>query len=167
MSLRDQFKKANLISSKDAKRLAHEARVERKEKGREQLEQEEQQRQQALQAASGAERARIQREQRDLDAARAERDEAAAVAAILADEAHRAGPGTVRFYFATADGSLPWLEVSPREAQELRAGQLCVVLAGPEGVHDYRLLPLELAKRVARLRPDVIVHAPRGVVAGR
>src|SRR5262245_2533834 len=167
MSLRDQFKKANLISAKDEKRLAHEARVERKEKGREQLEQEEQQKQQGLQAATAAERARIQREQRDLDAARAERDEAAAVDAILATGAYRAGPGTVRYYFATADGSLPWLEVSPREAQELRAGQLCVVLAGPAGVHDYRLLSLELCKRGARLRPEVIVPAPRGVIAER
>ena len=40
MNLRDQLKKANLISDKKAKQLAHQQRVERKEKGREQLEQE-------------------------------------------------------------------------------------------------------------------------------
>ena len=32
MNLRDQLKKAKLLSEKDAKRLAHEERVDRKEK---------------------------------------------------------------------------------------------------------------------------------------
>lgn len=166
MSLRDQLKKAKLLSEQDARRLAHEARVERKEKGREQIEQEQQQNQKSLQELAAAERARIQREQKELEAARLRREEDAAVAAILAGEAHKAGPGPAKFYFATADGSLPWLEVSPREAQELRAGQLCIVLAGRAGVHDYRLLSLEHTRRVARSRPEVVVFAPRGVVAG-
>ena len=38
--LRDQLKKANLISKKDQKRLEHEQRVRRKKVGREGLEQE-------------------------------------------------------------------------------------------------------------------------------
>ena len=40
MNMRDQLKKAKLLSDKQAKQLAHSQRVERKEKGREQLEQE-------------------------------------------------------------------------------------------------------------------------------
>ncbi len=164
MSLRDQFKKANILSDKDARRLAHEARIERKEKGREQLEQEQQQNQKSLQELSAAERARVQREQRELEAARVEQQEQAAIAAILA-AAQKAGPGTVRYYFEVEDGALPWLEVSPREAQELRAGQVCVVRPGPASVHDYRLLGAELARRVGRLRPEAIVYAPPGIVA--
>ena len=37
--------------------------------------------------------------------------------ALLAD-ARKPGSGTVKFYFAAPDGSLPWLELAPREAQD-------------------------------------------------
>jgi hypothetical protein len=87
------------------------------------------------------------------------------VAALLAD-AKKPGPGAVKFYFEAEDGTLPWLELSPREAQEVRAGQLCVVRGGAAGTHTYRLLGLDACKRVARVRPDVVVFAPRGVKAG-
>jgi uncharacterized protein YaiL (DUF2058 family) len=163
MSLRDQLKKANLLSDKEAKRLAHESRVERKEKGREQLEQEAGARQQELEQLSAKERERTQKEQEAAERQRQQREEHAAVHALLAD-AKKAGGGTTRFYFEAPDGSLPWLELAPREAQEVRAGQLCIVRGGPPGTHTYRLLPLEATKRVARVLPDAIVFAPRGVV---
>ena len=67
MSLRDQLKKANLLSDKDAKRLAHEARVERADKGREQLEAEAAARQQELAQMSAKERERTKAEQEALD----------------------------------------------------------------------------------------------------
>jgi uncharacterized protein YaiL (DUF2058 family) len=165
MSLRDQFKKANLISDKDARRLAHDARIERSQKGREALDQEAKERQQQIEQLQGQERDRNRRDQERLDAERRQREELAAVQALLAS-AKKPGPGTVKFYFAANDGSLPWLEVSPREAQEMRAGAACVVRTGPPATHTYRLLPLEATKRVARLLPEVVVHAPRGVVPG-
>lgn len=165
MSLRDQFKKANLISDKDARRLAHEARLERTEKGREALDQEAQGRQQELEQMQSREREKTRREQERLDAERKQREEFAAVRALLA-AAKKPGPGTVKFYFEAVDGTLPWIEVSPREAQEVRAGQACVVRGGPPSTHTYRVLPLDVAKRVARLLPEVVVHAPRGVVSG-
>lgn len=162
MSLRDQLKKANLLSDKDHKRLAHEARVERSEKGREQLEAEAKARQDELAALGHKERERSKAEQEALDRQRRQREELAAVQALLAD-AKKPGAGTVKFYFAAPDGSLPWLELAPREAQEVRAGQLCIVRGGPAGSHVYRLLPLEATRRVARLLPDAVVYAPRGI----
>lgn len=163
MNLRDQLKQAKLLSDKDAKRLAHEARVERTEKGREQIEQEQQQRKDELQQLQAEERKLTAQQQRELEQQRKEREEAAAVQSILAHETKKAGPGAAKWFFEAPDGSLPWLEVSPREQQELRAGMVCIVRTGPPGTHDYRLLPLELTKRVARLRPEVIAFAPRGV----
>ena len=163
MSLRDQFKKANLISDKDAKRLAHEARVERSTKGREVLEQEAAQRQQEIDRLQKDERERVRRETERLEREKKQREELAAVEVLLAD-AKKPGPGTVRFYFATEDGYLPWLELSPREAQEVRAGALCVVRVGAANTHTYRLLPLEATKRVARLRPEVVALAPRSAL---
>ncbi|MBL8748417.1 MAG: DUF2058 family protein [Planctomycetes bacterium] len=163
MSLRDQFKKANLISDKEARRLQHEARVERTEKGRETLEQEAGTRQREIEQLQARERETARREQERLDVERKQREELAAVQALLAS-AKKPGPGTVRFYFEAVDGSLPWLELSPREAQEVRAGSLCVVRGGPAATHTYRLLPLDATKRLARVMPEVVAHAPRGVV---
>jgi uncharacterized protein YaiL (DUF2058 family) len=163
MSLRDQLKKANLLSDKEARRLAHEARVERKDKGREQLEQESAERQQQLEQMTAQERERVRLEQEAADRQRQQREELAAVQALV-DSARKPGAGTVKFHFEAPDGSLPWLELAPREAQEVRAGQLCVVRGGPPGTHTYRLLPLEATRRVARLLPEVVVLAPRGVV---
>lgn len=163
MSLRDQLKKANLLSDKEHKRLQHEARLERKEKGREGIEAEAGARAQQLEALAAKERERIRLEQEAAEQQKRRRDEAAAVVALLA-EAKKPGPGTVKFYFEAEDGSLPWLELAPREAQEVRAGQTCIVRGGPPGTHTYRLLPLDVCKRVARTRPEVVVHAPRGVV---
>jgi uncharacterized protein YaiL (DUF2058 family) len=162
MSLRDQFKKAKLISDKDSKRLAHEARVERAEKGREVIEKEASERQRDLEQMQSRERERDRRENERAETDRKHREEVLAVRTLL-DDAKKPGPGAVKFYFEIGDGSLPWLELSPREAQEVRAGALCIVRGGPHGTHTYRLLPLEATKRVARVLPDVVVHAPRGV----
>ena len=162
MNLRDQLKNAKLLSDKDARRLAHEARVERTEKGRETIEQEAASRQREVQELAARERERTRREQEQAEQEKKRREEVLAVQALL-QTAKKAGPGTVKFYFEAEDGSLPWLDLSPREAQELRAGQLCVVRSGPAGTHTYRLLALEATKRVARVRPEVIVLAPRGI----
>ena len=163
MSLRDQFKKANLISDKDARRLAHDARVERTEKGQPALDQEAAGRQRELERLQGRERERMRVEQERIEAERKRREEEQAVRALL-DDARKPGPGTVKFYFEANDGTLPWLELSPREAQEVRAGALCVVRRGPAGTHTYRLLPLDATKRLAKVLPEAVVFAPRGVV---
>ncbi|MSR38845.1 MAG: DUF2058 family protein [Planctomycetes bacterium] len=162
MSLRDQLKKANLISDKDARRLAHEARVERTDKGVQQIEKEQQQRQQELVRLQTSDRDKTAKEQQQIEAQKKLRDEAAAVEAILANECRRPSPGPAKFYFQTDDGSLPYLEMSPRDAQQVQSGALCIVRNGPRGTHDYRLLTTELARRVFRLRPERIVFAPRG-----
>jgi hypothetical protein len=163
MNLRDQLKKANLLSEKQAKQLAHQQRVERKEKGREQLEQEAQQRQDEVQKLREEGRERTRKEQEALDRERRRREEQVAVEQLL-QSAKKPGPGSVKFYFATVEGALPWLELSSREAQEVRAGQLCVVRSGPEGTHTYRLLPADAARRVHAARPDAVAFAPKGVL---
>lgn len=163
MNLRDQLKKANLISDKKAKQLAHQQRVERKGKGREQLEQEAQERQDEVQQLRDEGRQKTRKEQAALDRERLRKQEQEAVGQLL-ESAKKPGPGTVKFYFATREGALPWLDLSSREAQEVRAGQLCVVRSGPVGTHTYRLLPADAAKRVHQARPDAIAFAPQGVL---
>ena len=161
--LRDQLKKAKLMSGKDAKRLAHQERVERKEKGREELEKEHAERERELAAKRGAVRAKNRQQQALLEEQRKQREEEAACRDILA-EARKPGPGTVQWFFQTVDGWLPWLEVSPQEVNQLRSGMLSVVRTGAPGTHSYKLLSTELARRVAKLFPDAVVHAPKGVL---
>lgn len=165
MSLRDQFKKAKLLSDKDSKRLAHEARVERSEKGREALEMEAKQRHQEVEAVQKREREKTRREQDERERERRQAEEVAAARALIA-AARKPGPGPVKFYFAAGDGSLPWLELSPREAQELSSGVLCVVRTGPPSTHTYGLVSLDAGRRVARSLPDALVHAPKGIRQG-
>jgi uncharacterized protein len=163
MNMRDQLKKAKLLSDKQAKQLAHAQRVERKEKGREQLEQEALDRKQEVEGLRAKERENTRRDQAEIERQRKRREEQVAIDVLLAS-AKKPGPGAVKFYFAARDGSLPWLELSPREAQEVSAGQLVVVRGGPVGTHVYRLLAVDAARRVANVRPDALVYAPKGVI---
>jgi hypothetical protein len=163
MNMRDQLKKAKLLSDKQAKQLAHKQRVERKEKGREQIEEEQQSRKMEVAEMRAQTAAETRRDQQEIEKQRKQREEQVAIDVLIAD-AKKPGPGPVKFYFAARDGSLPWLDLSPREAQEVGAGQLCVVRGGPVGTHVYRLLPADSARRVAQSRPDALVYAPKGVI---
>lgn len=163
MNMRDQLKKAKLLSDKQAKQLAHKQRVERKEKGREKLEQEQEARKAEVQEMRRQSAEGTRREQQEIEKRKKQREEQVAIDVLLQD-ARKPGPGPVKFYFAARDGSLPWLDLSPREAQEVSAGQLCVVRGGPAGTHVYRLLPVDSARRVAQARPDALVYAPKGVI---
>ncbi|GAB4150413.1 MAG: hypothetical protein Fur0037_18920 [Planctomycetota bacterium] len=162
--LRDQLRKARILSDKEARRIAHEQRVERKQKGREELERENEERERELLRLKEAERREAARRQKEMEEQRKLREELAAVRSILDHETRKPGPGSTRFYFQTADGHLPWLELGAREAQELRAGMLCVVRKGPAGTHVYRLIATDLARRVSRVMPEAIAYAPRGVL---
>ncbi len=46
------------------------------------------------------------------------------------------------------------------------SAQRSTALEFDPATHTYRLLPLESTKRVARVLPEVVVWAPRGVVPG-
>lgn len=163
-NLRDQLEKAKILSDKEARRLAHKERVERKEKGRQKLEEEQQQRQEELKGLRDSERQRTRQEQAATEARRRREEEEAACRAILQNEARKPGPGTLRHYFVLPDGAMPCLELSPNESNQLRAGMLSIVRSGPPGTHQYKLLSTELARRVAKVFPEAVVQAPPGVV---
>lgn len=163
-SLRDQLKKAKLLSEKEARRLAHEERVQRKAKGREALESEQERRRRELEELRAQEREKARAAQAELDRRRELEAERAACLEILAKDTFRPRPGgTIRWYFRRDDGRLPWLEVDPHERRELQSGAFAVVAMGPPGSHDYALLSAALARRVARTLPERIVWAVRGV----
>lgn len=161
--LRDQLKKARILSDEKARRLEHEARVERKKKGREGLARDRQQREAELARLQEEQREQTRNAQASRDEARRQQEELAACRDILARELRSTGPGSVRWFFQLDNGQLPWLEVTTEELRMLHSGVLSVARRTAAATHVYGVLPTELARRVAKAIPEVIVWAPRGV----
>ncbi len=163
--LRDALRKANVLSKKDAKRLAHEERVHRTQVGREGLEQERGQRQQELEAMQEEQRSRSRGAQEELRAGQQAAAERAACLDLLRKEVQPAGnPSGQAFFLQLDDGTLPRLSLGPVERNNLLAGVTCLVRVGPRGSHDYGLLATEHARRVRKALPDRVVWAARGVL---
>jgi uncharacterized protein YaiL (DUF2058 family) len=164
-SFRDQLKKANLISKKDEKRLAHEERVTRKEVGREELERQAAARRDELGRLRDAEREKTRELQAELDRDRTARAELAACRELLEREARApARGGGMRWFFELPDGTMPFLSLTETDRLQLAGGQLCVVRIGPPNAHVYGLLPTPLTKRVHAALPERVAWAARGVL---
>ena len=161
--LRDQLKKAKLLSKKDAKRLAHEERLHRKQVGRDGLEQQQRERTDELAELQQSERQRTCERQADLDADRQLVEERAACEELLRSEVRapaRGGHG--KFYFALEDGRVPSMVLTEGDRQDLLGGKTCVVRSGPSGSHVYGLLAAPLASRVRSQIPDRVVWSAPG-----
>ena len=164
--LRDQLKKANLLSKKDAKRLAHEDRVHRKKAGGAgAIDAEKQAHQEELRDRKTEQRERDRIAQAEVQKAKDAATERAACEALLAREVTKPSrKGAAAWYFALPDGRLPRLEVPLAERMQLAEGALCVVRVGPRESHDYGLMRTEHARRVARVFPGRIAWAAPGVL---
>lgn len=163
--LRDQLKKAKLLSDKKARQLAHEERVHRKTAGHAGLERQNAEREAELRRLREAERQQTMRAQAELDRARQTAAERAACEQILAADVVVPRGGGQRFYFEIDGGLLPWLELDAATARSLSAGELCIVRTGSPRSHAYGLLPIELGRRVAATFGERVVWAPRGVLS--
>lgn len=159
-NLRDQFKKANLLSNKDAKRLAHEERVHRTETGRQGVEEEQRARQSALERLQAQEREQRRAQQAQTDAQRRDSEERAACEQILSQDIKRPGHGRMRFFFQTKEGYLPWLEFGEVDFKRMLSAEFAIARLGNAHAHDYGLLAVAAAKRVAKQFPDKIVWWP-------
>ena len=158
--LRDQLKKAKLLSKKDAKRIAHEERVHRSEVGGAAgIEKERAEHEAALRSRQDERRAQDRVTQAGVQAERDAGAERAACEQLLRREVQRPGrKGATRWYFRLIDGRLPFLELPLIERMQIADGSMCVVRIGPAGSHDYGLLATHHAQRVAQVFPDRVVH---------
>ena len=163
-SLRDQFKKANILSPKDAKRLAHEERVERKEKGRDVLEAEKAAREAELAKACAEGRERDRDRQAEVEAQRKLAEERAACEALLDTEVRDCGRGPVSWHFELPDGRLPLLRMTDPDRHQLMSGHLCIVRRRGVEAHVYGLIATQHAKRVVRQFPERIVWSAPGTL---
>ncbi|MCA8958224.1 MAG: DUF2058 family protein [Planctomycetes bacterium] len=157
--LRDQLKKAKLISNKDAKRLAHEERLERSRLGGNQgVEKAREDRAQELQRLQ-SDRRTADRENEATRRQRIEENaERAACAELVRRESFRPKRGgATRWFFQLQDGRLPWMEVPAVDRLRLAEGALCVVRVGPADTHDYALIDASHARRIAAVLPETVV----------
>jgi len=163
--LRDQLKNANLLSKKDAKRLAHEERVDRKAKGREGVEAERTEREAELQRKREQDRERDRERQSSLEAQRQAAQERAACEAILETEVRAPSRGRIGWLFELADGRIPMLRIGDAELHQLQGGNLCVVRTRDGDAHIYGFLNTPHARRVQAQLPERIVWAAPGALA--
>ncbi len=153
-NLRDQLKKAKVLSEKEARRLAHEERVKRKEVGREGLESEQAKRQREIEAKRQAERERDRTRELESESARQAEAERAACLAILDNEAREPARGGAIWHFEVEGGFLPFFRTSETDRHQLASGTLVAVRRGPPGTFAYGVLPRHLADRVKRIWPE-------------
>jgi len=160
--LRDQLKKAKLLSEKEARRLAHEQRVERKEKGREGLEREQAERREAVQRKLDDAR---EADRRREEAREAERQAAAERTACLElVEGARRPDGRSTWFFQLPDGRVPGLRIDEADRHNLQGGHLCVVARGSGQSLVFGLMSAEHGRRVHRTLPERVVWAAPGVL---
>ncbi len=156
--MRDQLKKAKLLSKKQAKKLAHEERLARSELGREGLEKIESERKAELASLRAEEREKSKEFQAQVEAEKRAAAERAACLQILSGKALAPEPGGQgRWFFELADGSLPSLALNEKQRRLLEGGSLAIVRSGPQGSHNYGILERSLAVRVAAVLPERIV----------
>lgn len=157
--LRDQLKKAKLLSKKEARRLAHEQRQHRAEVGREGLESERKDRQDQLREIRAEGREQSRRQQAEVEAARTAMAERAACQQILDTQAQSPEPGgRGRWFFALDDGRLPSLLLNEKQRRLVEARSLAIVRSGPIGCYRFGLLEKTLAVRVSLVFPERFVR---------
>ncbi|RME44330.1 MAG: DUF2058 family protein [Deltaproteobacteria bacterium] len=154
-SLRDELLKAKIVSRKEARKAAHEARVRRKELGREGIEAErkaaEERRKTEEAKRKAAERKRVRREQ----AARAEHERQNRLKTIIRNGMLPDIPsGPRRFYFVAMDGKIPFLQIAESVATRLERGELAIVEAPEFSPDGFVLVTREAAGKIAEIDPE-------------
>jgi hypothetical protein len=167
MNLKDQMLKAGLVSKQDAKRAAHEQRVQGKHEGAEERERREQARREEREREARERREADQRLAEQRKAGQQEREQALAAQARRAaqlEAALREGrmsdwEGNRAFHFA--DGArVEQLSVNDEAARRLEDGRAAIVRSG-DPLRPYTLLAAGAARKLAEVAPErvVVLHA--------
>lgn len=147
-SLKDQLRKANLISKKKAKQLAHEQRVKRKKLGKDGLQAE----QEKLEEARKLEQQRARKRAKEREAAlrkqREEREQHARLRDLVKNAYLSKFGGPRRFFFVTRDRKVPYLEVSDDMGRRLESGRCAIVEAPSDLPDDFAIVPRDVAEKI-------------------
>lgn len=160
MSLRDQLVAKGFASKKKAKQVDRQLKQERKQsqgkrRKKKVVEAEVRSAEEAARAEAVAERRqrRLAREE-----AKEQMERALRVRHLLLGNQVRAG-GPQPFWHRSLDGRLLLrMQVSPKAAEQLRAGQLSICGLRQGAREDYWLVPERAASVLAELAPHLVVH---------
>jgi uncharacterized protein YaiL (DUF2058 family) len=151
--LREQLRKAGLVSEKELRRAKHQERVHATEVGRAGLE---------AQRRDAEDRARREAEaQREADRRREEerrriREEDAArsrVEKLIRGSVLTGTSGSRRFFFETPEGRIRFLDVSDLAARRLATGSAAIVEAHGTARDEYCLIDARSASELASIAP--------------
>ncbi|MFO0981301.1 MAG: DUF2058 family protein [Planctomycetota bacterium] len=161
--LRDELRKAGLLSDKDIRRVHQEEQQKKKVLGKEGVEAADRRRKEEAaarnrqQAERDRELARRQQSERDRRDAAA-RQRAAIESAILRDVG-----GPRRFHFVTRASTIVFLEVSLDIARRLEAGELAIIEkpsdAADGRLEEHGIVPREIARQLSAVDRDSVRFA--------
>jgi uncharacterized protein len=152
--LKSQLLKKGLVSQKQAKKVAHQERVEAKQGGREAKDLEEEARRKALAAEAERKREADRAREHARRDAQEQRNEALRIVQIAkSGRLDPDGRPNRRWYFVTRDGRIPYLMVDEGLGRRLESGAAALVEA-PEG--QAWAVTRETAQRLHELEPSWI-----------
>jgi uncharacterized protein len=151
-NLFDELKKAKLVDEKRAKKLAHEQRVERKQKGGDKaLDQEAQARQAEFEKKRKDEALENRRAERGRQEQQRKKELHAELIQLVASRAlGRDAEGRQHWHFEVEGGNLPFLPVNATAAKRLEAGELAIVRDPSRSYPCYVLVTRDIALRLKR-----------------
>ncbi|MBD3163131.1 MAG: DUF2058 family protein [Candidatus Eisenbacteria bacterium] len=156
--LRDQLRKAGLVSDKEIRRAKHEERVHASKVGAGGLAEEKRERERRLQEQREAERkAAREREQRRLQQERERQEEGRLAQTIRRGWLRDATGGSRRYFFETRTGRISYLDLTDLAVGRLNGGSAAIVETAGAVRGDYCVITDRAAEELRRLEPDRLV----------
>ena len=155
--LREQLRKAGLVSDKQVRQAKHQERLHRKEVGQSGLAEEKAEAERRLRAEREAMRARDREREQQRKAREAEAEQAEALRRrIRAGWIRDATGGSRRFFFEVGEGRITYLDLNEQAVRRLQNGTAAVAETRGAVRGEFCLVDGNAAASLARDHPEVI-----------
>jgi uncharacterized protein YaiL (DUF2058 family) len=161
--LRDQLKKAGLVSDKQVRQAKHQERVHASEVGHKGLEAERIAEEERLRTQSKARR--LADQIREEERKHREQEDSAGkrlFQLIRGGWIREATAGSRRFFFATSSGRISYLDLTDVAARRLISGSGAIVETCGQVRGEHCVIDDRTASEIAKLRPELILFRSRG-----
>lgn len=165
--LRDQLRKAGLVSEKQLRQAKHQERLHAAELGHAGLEAERREREERERKEAEARREAARAREEERRRARQEEGSARRVEQLIRSCCLLdATSGTRRFFFETQDGMIRFLDVSDSGARKLATGSAAIVETRGMVRGEYCVIDARAAAELAAIDPRIFCFWNRGEPAG-
>ena len=161
--IRDQLRKAGLVSDKQVRRAKHEERLHASQVGADGIAAERRERDLRLQAEREAQRiAARERERRGQEAKQAEETGGRLAQTIRRGWLREAAGGNRRFFFEARAGRITYLDLSEVAVGRLAAGSAAIIETGGAVRGEFCVVDGKAAEEIRRIAPERILVFHRG-----